>query len=323
MKRMVLILIASFQLTSCTLAQHEPSWAESHAAIETASRKLWQSTKATLTNHTQNTETEIPRNVFASGVVIDGLGRPLAGVTIKFYVSYFGDTITTNGSLTVFLTDTNGIYSGIVTNWSQCDSMEVDKDGYNGFLTWPGEPIGETKTITRHVSRDEMKSLSHLEGDTLYDALVEIMGSGSWWSEQWVEDEAFFIQDKLCPAFRRALKHTKVGPAAESWLDFIADPDDLRLFKARGLYRPSKEVARDDFVDAVQATAKELIIEKGEEDNFRVDVENGVVFNRRLDRVLVRCRIFNGRLNARGYALCLHKIKGKWVLKSIRQTWVS
>jgi hypothetical protein len=280
------------------------------------------------------------QDVEVSGVIVDSLGRPVPGATVKFSSLSSPSDDTKEVVFLTFTTDDSGRYAGLTHNWPRstqiCES--VSKSGYMQSAVLVAD-FGDANLprvqdsrfgIIRDLPYDEaVHSLFKLQGNALDQYILEVLASHLWLfgghqgDTPNIEDVLFASQDRFLVAFHNACANPRVGDGARTFLEFLGelqDPNELRSIKDGRRSTPKIEVSAFHLNEAVQAVAEtyQLLWGKGEE--IYIDK---TVFTMNYDKALVRCHIHHGYLAGRGYKLRFEKVGGKWVLKAMVPAWLS
>ncbi len=247
-----------------------------------------------------------------SGRVVDGLGRPFAGVTIEV-VEQPGDR--QMGKKLAVQSGPDGRFSIPAVN----DQKEVDvwiKKQHDGILMLVtlGEENGDL-TIEAQLDREKLHSLSYVEGPRFDQGLREILAS-----EDFDQAFGFFFsnQKRFRPAMRRIISDTHVGDRALCWLELLGDPGDADLFPKGRRYVPKQEVKETDFVEAVRTTARQRNFFSSDPEP-RIDFES-IVFSDDLNSALVDCGINCAGLTGVYWRFVFIKNGKVWELRSAQET---
>lgn len=246
-----------------------------------------------------------------SGRVVDGLGRPVAGVTIKVE-SPHGKNQTV--MKTVARTDKDGRYAGKLEPGDD-DFLWFEKQGYLDYSSTASTDAKED--MPKKVNWDEAAKLPLLEGEELDRSLREFLASvGLDYEAEEGEMDSFVFkyQDHFRHPLRRLIRDPHVGDTARLWLDLLAEAGDPDLFPSGRKYAPKKEVKDADLVEALKATARQRNF-------FTIDPEPSIdidfiAFANDLDRALIQCGINRAGLTGITWQFVFWKVGKQWELKS-------
>lgn len=279
------------------------------------------------------------QDVEVSGVIVDGLGRPVPGATVTFSSFSSPSDDAKEVIFLTFTTDDSGRYAGVAHNWPRSTDIykSVNKSGYM-LTTVVVANFGDANLprlqdsrlgIDRDLPYDEaVHSLFKLQGDALDQYILEVLVShlGMFGGQQGdtpnIEDVLFASQDRFLVGLHKACANPRVGDRARTFLEFIGelqDPNELRSIKDGRRSTPRVEVSARRLNDAVQATAEvhglcgvgaEIYIDK-------------TVFTLNYSKALVRCHVHHGYLAGKGYKLRFERVGDKWILKAMVLAWIS
>lgn len=247
-----------------------------------------------------------------SGRVVDGLGRPVAGM--KVTVRPRGER-QEKASEMVLRTDDDGRYSGTLPPNVDDARIETEKDGYSNMTT---VITGGFRAFTLHRKVDwgDDPLLYLREGDELDRGVRELLASEEW---QIADDRGllaflFEHQDEFRPALRRLIGDAHVGIHARYWLDLLGDPADGDLFPKGRRSTPKKEVKEADLVEALKATARQRnFFSSAPEPDVSIDF---IVFTKKLDRVLIQCGINLAPFTGMRWRFVFWRVGKQWELRS-------
>ena len=247
-----------------------------------------------------------------SGRVIDGLGRPVAGV--KIMVSS-GRQKNERITKTIAQTGEDGRYAGILATEDD-EWLAFEKEGYLSLSTSAGP--GVLLEMYRKVDWGEAQEFLVLDGDKLDSGVREFLASGEWGHlDGELPTFLFKNQDKLRPALRRLIRDPHVGASARDWLDLLDDPGDRDLFPKGGNYTPKKEVRDTDLVEALKATARQRnFFSSAPEPMIDIDF---IAFDEELDRALIQCGINRVAMTGITWQFVFRKVGKQWELRSAKE----
>ena len=160
-----------------------------------------------------------------SGIVVDGLGRPVGQAELIFYVRQQGDTVG-NPKLKV-RTNADGAYSGDIGGHVHNLSVFVWRDGYAGHTVDYGPRWQESKTQDARLLLRKKATLVHVEqlarvnGNELRTGVVELLSSS--WGEnvflaagdsERIMDALFQVEHHVRPVLKALVTDENVGKTA-------------------------------------------------------------------------------------------------------------
>jgi hypothetical protein len=277
------------------------------------------------------------QDVEVSGIMVDGLGRPLPGATIEFFYREGPRHKGKNVPLATFATDDSGRYAGTIHNWP--DSAEVmswvSKPGHWGSGPYGSGSSGSDLSFLKNqrftlrqamTFEEATRDLFTLQGGELDQRVLEILASNLrilspvGGSAPNIEDVLFEGQAHFLAPLHKACANPYVGDNARVFLEFLGelrDPNELQSMK-RGT--PTIDVSARRLNDAVQAVAEAYRLLWGGQEEIYIDK---TVFTSNYGMALVRCHVHHGYLADRGYKLRFERVGDKWVLKAFVFEWLS
>lgn len=256
-----------------------------------------------------------------SGVVVDGLGRPITGVTVTATLERRGKL-----SETTVLTDDAGHYVLRIAlppgEPSLSDRFEITfaKKGFRESTHELPADCVRNVSLTRLVRWLDEFDLLYKEGVALDVGVREILAADDYSDDvsRHSRDRFFFEhQVKLRPVLRRFVDDPHVGPAARNWLALLGDPADDDLFPDKRPYAPKDALREADLVAALQAAARERnFFSALPEPQIDIDV---IVLSKTLDRALVECGINRVAMTGITWRFVFHRIGNQWVLRSAQE----
>jgi hypothetical protein len=284
-------------------------------------------------------EAKPARNVEVSGIIVDGLGRPVPGVTVTF--SYYEGPYDAFKWVTLanFTTDDSGRYAGVVHDWapSQRVSSFVSKSGYEQSCVevsasedyeWSRVKNSRFAILRNMPYGEAVQGLLELQGNALDQHLLEVLASTAWrssllWGGSNIEDVLFADPNRFHASLHRALENPHVWGNAWVFLEFLGepqDPNDPRSIPDAYRSTPKIAVAAPGLGEAVRAVAEAYELYWREGEKILIDK---TVFTQDSRMAMVRCHVHHGFLADRGYKLRFEKVGDKWVLKAFTSPWVS
>jgi hypothetical protein len=249
-----------------------------------------------------------------SGRILDGLGRPVPGVTVRLLD---GRKRPGEPHETVLRTGADGRFSGPLPSGDDDAVISFQKDGYGEFSTIARS--GREFILKRKVDWDEASDLPYEEGDKLELGLREVLASEEWATpgDGKLIDLLFRHPETLRPALRRLSRDAHVGAEARDWLDLLGDPGDLDLFPKGRRFAPKKQVRETDLVEALEAAARQRHFNSSApEPSIEVDF---IAFTKRLDRALVQCGINRAAMTGITWHFVFRKVDTQWQLCSAKE----
>lgn len=268
-----------------------------------------------------------------SGRVVDKLGRPIPGVTIRIVdmktLEMKVAAMKTAGmeeddddwesvSSATLTSGKDGRFSYVLSRSLESPIYVFEKDGYAGIAMFDVSPKLGKVVMERAASEDETVRLPQLSGKELDRALIEILATSGYHEPGFLRESLFPFECLLKPALKRIRKHRVVGDEAKRLLAAWYPEDAFRKGKPK-LEAPWKPVSHPDLDKAIELSARP-VIQPGEEDKFSVTDK---FFNSREDKVIVHCEIYHDEAAARGYTMVLIKIDGKWNLAYAEMSWIA
>jgi hypothetical protein len=267
-----------------------------------------------------------------AGRVVDGLGRPRAGVIVTL------EERTPGGETLTLVTDEDGRLVRRDGSGGRLDLTLVVDENHRPTARLAGRvhEYGidvETKDgprpeydaehnviiLRRPVSWDDADLLSDARGGTLDQGLRELLAAEC----SGVEDEeqlarfVFENQRHFRPAFRRLVHDPHVGADARHWLDFLGDSRDEDLLPEGRTYAPKDDVREADLVAAIRVAARHRnFFSSAPEPRIRIGF---IQFNGPMDRALVQCDINMVAFTGIRWRFVFHKVKDRWVLRSVEE----
>lgn len=256
-----------------------------------------------------------PKALNIAGRIVDGLGRPVFGVTVTVTSNHEGRDKHTEA---VFLTDNDGRYSGTIGRRDGTASiwLEFQKDGFSN-PTLLGHDLGlKDFTLNRKIRWAEMSILPYEDGGDLDRGLRELFSSEEWelGRDEQLLGFLFKHQDRFRPALRRIIQDAHVGTSARDWLDLMGDPGDRDLFPKGRRFAPKHDVKETDLVEAIKATARHFnFLNPKPEPMIAVDI---IAFTKDMDHVMVQVGINRAALTGFTRRFVFQKVDKQWILRS-------
>lgn len=263
-----------------------------------------------------------PKGMVFLGQVVDGLGRPVSGVTVTVEYERQGGE---SDSETVALTGDDGRYSATLAPMEKEEydfeyiTVVFNKEGYGkNFLENVDPGHLETVALNRKIRWGDATDLPYCDGDDLDQGLREVLASEEWeWGEWELLALLFKHQDHFRPAFHRLIDDVHVGEDARYWLEFLGDPRDRDLFPKGRRFAPKEEVREADLVEAIKAAARQRNFFSSS-DEPRIDIDS-IVFTEAMDRVIIQCGINRAALTGITWKFVFVRVNHQWVLRSVEE----
>jgi hypothetical protein len=250
-----------------------------------------------------------------SGRVVDGLGRPLPGVTVTVDPDHNGED---EPSRMLLRTGADGRYSGTLPAGNKSAWVTFEKDGYSPLSA--GASADRENVLYRKLDWGEVQLIPYRDGEKVVLGVRELLASEEW---QLNPDAGrlpgflFLNQDRLRPALRRLIGDTHVGASARDWLDLLGDARDRDLFPGGRRYMPKREVKEIDLVDALKAAARQRHFNSSApEPAIAIDF---IAFTQGLDGVLIQCGINRAALTGITWQFVYRKVGKQWELRSAKE----
>jgi hypothetical protein len=265
-----------------------------------------------------------------SARVLDPLGLPVpqAGVTIYRAVS---DAAEEHGlrleTVSSGVSDTNGaLVLDLPVGWTNL-SVEAECTGY---VPWAsalgpgrfvslrfseGRLVGVTFLMEPSLGRDDLLALERTTNDRLPTRIRQLL-STSMLESAW--DTVFHIDDK----FRPHLLALREDPVVSNRVQEVLAhwyPERFASQSRPRLDFPWKAVVNTDLDEAIRS-AVAPVLRAGEAEKFGVSSKS---FDSTRAKVIVRCSVHHGPLNARGYVLFFRRMHEQWQLVYAGMTWVA
>ena len=196
------------------------------------------------------------------GTVVDGLDRPVEGVSIHAYNGHMGLNKFEINSESVVTSRFDGTYVGFISGEHANTYRSISKAPYVAR-----EQCGDWCTndivrllLKREFTSDEVRRLVSAQGSTLYDNVVQIL------SYDWSFEEPlclFPVGNQVRPAVLKALKHPSehIRSGAKRLLrQNICHPDDMDYTAENGPKRPKEKFTHAD-IDQVMKEAVAYVTE--------------------------------------------------------------
>jgi hypothetical protein len=250
-----------------------------------------------------------PKSQPFSGRAVDGLGRPVSGVTVSLLA----------GSRIVVRTGDDGRFSGILSSGREDCVITFSNDRYGRYSTG-GSPNREF--VLRHrFDWGKAPLLPFEEGDKLDRDVRELLASEDWFADaEKLLGLIFKHQVDLRPVLRRLIGDARVGPKARDWLELLDDPADRDVFPRGRRYAPDKVVKETDLVEALQETARLKNISLTPQPTIDIDF---IAFTPGLDRALIQCGINRVALTGITWQFIFRKVGKQWELRSAKEVGCS
>ncbi len=248
-----------------------------------------------------------------SGRIIDGLGRPVPGVTLTLRRNDFP----VKPPLLVVSSGGDGRFSCPIPRDAEGLLLELDKEGYANLSMSADAPRVEV-TLRRKLDWGEATTLRYRKPADLDAGTREILASDEWSVfDESLQKHLFEEQDAFRPAMRRLIGDAQVGKSARYWLDMLGDPGDEDLFPGGRKAAPKHEVREDDLVEAIKATSRRLsFLSKDPEPRITIDF---IAFTPKMDHALVQCCINCAALTGISWRFVFYKDGPRWVLRSTQE----
>jgi hypothetical protein len=249
-----------------------------------------------------------------SGRVLDGLGRPVPGASVRIMRLDPGP----ESSLTVVLTGKDGRFSCSIAKEFESIRYSIRKEEYVNSSGGLDLPDMKDFTLRHIVDWGKTSTLLYREEGELDDGMRELLASEEEYGSagellRFIFKHQFF----LCLAMRRLVKDPMVGKDAMYWLDKLGDSGDGDLFPEGRKYAPKHEIGEEDLVEAIKAISGRL--------NFfsdapepKIDI-GSITFTPKMDRALVKCGINLAGLTGVLWEFVFHKEGKRWVLRSMEE----
>jgi hypothetical protein len=260
------------------------------------------------------TPTDRANGPVLAGRVIDGLGRPVPGVSLTPRPS----ARVPAKPLAVVSTGSDGRFSWPIPDGGTDLWLEFEKDGYLKMSISADPPRVEEITLHRKIDWGETQVLPYRKGAELDTGMKEVFASEEWASsDRELLDFLFKEQASLRPAVRRLIGDAHVGAGAKWWLDLLGDPDDQDLFPQGRNYAPKHEIRETDLVEAIKAISRKLnFFSRSPEPRINVEF---IAFTPKMDRALVQCGINMAPFTGRLWRFVFVKQDQRWVLRSMQE----
>ena len=260
-----------------------------------------------------------------AGLVVDGLGRPLGQVELRFQVWVPGAYQTK----LKLQTKADGTYAGELIGPVPELALTLSKDGYGTNTTQYGPLWREYKNtdnmqnarlvLRKPTTLAQIEHLAKLNDQALDTAVWELLASDYGHrliiDQNGLLDALFHLELHVWPALRVLVKDQYVGGAAQTLLKFFADPADADLFGTNNPFKPVKPVAATTLEEAIRAvmTDAQSVGWPAEYKVLRTTLNE--------DGTKAFVRALSGGVLGEWYIFCFHKEQDQWVLKSAFRTW--
>lgn len=273
------------------------------------------------------------RTVAIAGRVIDGLERPVAGVTIKVLVDPPDGLDPTrwqddeheipvlppskHPAVATLATGADGRYAGSIATAGKLIRLDFAKEGYEA-ISGPIEADGD-RVMRALLGKRSVYDLALREGDELDRDLRWFFASAEWEEGgETLRRDFFKYQGDLRPAARRLATDRIVGAAAKQWLGDIADPADKELVAAPPPKDPLPDIREADLIEAIKATARRVNWFSSDPEP-RISLDQ-ITLTPGLDRAMVECGVNVAAMTGVFWRFVFHREGGRWVLRAMVQT---
>ncbi len=220
-----------------------------------------------------------------SGRILDGLGRPVPGVTLTWSPGLRREKPT----LGLVSTDADGRFSQPLPPDIEGLWVDFNKDGFSNLSMSAQHPrFALVVTLLRKLDWGEVTMLRIRKGSELDAGAREILASEEWSvADVALQKHLFEEQATFRPAIRRLVGDAHGGKAARYWLDMLGRSAGDGYSSRAGGVDPEARGARPNLVDAIKAISRRLnVLSSNPEPRITLDF---IAFNPKMDRALVQC----------------------------------
>jgi hypothetical protein len=263
--------------------------------------------------------------------VLDPFGSPVPEANVAIYRT-ISDPAAEHGfrfeTVSAGIANTNGDFAlespDVWTNLK----VKAERTGYvpwasdlrpGGFVTLhfaEGRPTGVVFLMERDLGPADLLALERTTDDKLRSQIRQLLSTSMLDESAW--DTVFHIDDRLRPHLISLCTDPVVSNRVQ---DVLAHwyPESFSSESCPRLDYPWKAVADPDIDKAIRlAVSPEL--RPGEEGKFGVRAQS---FDSTRTKVIVRCSVHHGPLNARGYVLFFKRVATGWQLVYAGMSWVA